>query len=256
MHADTFDLNRYFQRIGFAGDARADAATLAALVRAQLFSVPFENLDIQAGRGVSLAPDDLVRKIVEQGRGGYCYEVNGLFSMALTALGIPHRYIAARPMFYPARRPRTHMALIATASGRDWLCDLGFGSHGLRAPLPMDPLGVPVPQDDDTFRLSRPDGGDFLLQARLDGQWVNQYGFDLSPQEWVDFEPANHLNATHPGAIFVQKRVLVRHHPAGRDILLGDQLKTFHHGVVHTRAVPPEELPGVLKERFGLAVPA
>ena len=115
---------------------------------------------------------------------------------------------------------------------------------------------VPVPQDDDTFRLSRPDGGDFLLQARLDGQWVNQYGFDLSPQEWVDFEPANHLNATHPGAIFVQKRVLVRHHPAGRDILLGDQLKTFHHGVVHTRAVPPEELPGVLKERFGLAVPA
>lgn len=52
----------------------------------QLFTVPFENLDVQRGKTVSMVPEDIVEKIVHQGRGGYCYEVNGLFSMALEAL--------------------------------------------------------------------------------------------------------------------------------------------------------------------------
>ncbi|WP_373848582.1 arylamine N-acetyltransferase, partial [Achromobacter insuavis] len=71
MHAANFTLSRYLERIGHAGDLRADSATLAALMRRQLFSVPFENLDVQAGRVVSLAPEDIVDKILARGRGGY-----------------------------------------------------------------------------------------------------------------------------------------------------------------------------------------
>ena len=111
---------------------------------------------------------------------------------------------------------------------------------------------LPVVNPDIYWHLS---AGKYTV-AHLAPPRADFLSWPLHGQEWVDFEPANHLNATHPGAIFVQKRVLVRHHPAGRDILLGDQLKTFHHGVVHTRAVPPEELQGALNERFGLAVPA
>lgn len=115
MQASNFDLQAYFRRIGFsAGDsAKADTATLHALMRHQLFAVPFENLDVQAGKIVSLVPEDIAGKILGGARGGYCYEVNGLFAMALQALGISYRFVAARPMFYPARRPRTHMALVA-----------------------------------------------------------------------------------------------------------------------------------------------
>ena len=137
MQASNFDLQAYFRRIGFsAGDsAKADTATLHALMRHQLFAVPFENLDVQAGKIVSGAR----RHCGQDPRrrpGGYCYEVNGLFAMALQALGISYRFAAARPMFYPARRPRTHMALVAEVEGRRWLCDLGFGSYGIRAPWP------------------------------------------------------------------------------------------------------------------------
>jgi N-hydroxyarylamine O-acetyltransferase len=113
MHAENFSLSAYLERIAYRGEAKADLTTLRALMRHQLLSVPFENLDVQAGKIISLVPEDIVAKIVQRRRGGYCYEVNGIFSMALQALGIPYRYVAARPMFYPARRPRTHMAIIA-----------------------------------------------------------------------------------------------------------------------------------------------
>ncbi len=206
MHSDNFNISTYFNRINYTGPAAADTATLHALMRHQLFSVPFENLDVQAGKVVSLAPDDIADKVLTQGRGGYCYEVNGLFAMALEALGIPYRFVAARPMFYPARRPKTHMALIAEVESRQWLCDLGFGSYGIRAPMALDTLDVDITQDVDTFRLSRSAEGEYLLEAKVEGEWARQYGFDLTPQEWIDFVPANYLNSTHPDAIFVQKR--------------------------------------------------
>lgn len=255
MQASNFDLQAYFRRIGFsAGDsAQADAATLHALMRQQLFSVPFENLDVQAGKIVSLVPEDIAGKILGGARGGYCYEVNGLFAMALQALGIAYRFVAARPMFYPARRPRTHMALVAEVEGRRWLCDLGFGSYGIRAPMALDVLDTEVRQDGDTFRLSLDDQGEYLLQARVDGEWANQYAFNLSPQEWVDFAPANYLNSTHPDAIFVQKRVVVLHQPAGRMILVGDALKTITASGTETRQLAPDEIQHVLGSLFGLA---
>lgn len=252
MHAENFTLPRYFQRIGYQGDARVDATTLAEMMRCQLFSVPFENLDVQAGKIVSLVPEDIVEKIIDRQRGGYCYEVNGIFSMALRALGIPFRFIAARPMFYPVRRPKTHMAIIATVDGADWLCDLGFGSYGIRAPMRLGLLDVDVPQDADMFKLSRSDSGEYLLQAYAGGQWLNQYGFDLSPQEWIDFEPANYMNSTHPGAIFVQKLVVVLHNPQGRDILVGSNLKTVTNGEIEERVLDADELGRILGRKFGL----
>ena len=90
MHSDSFDLSLYFRRIGYSGPAAADTATLHALMRHQLFSIPFENLDVQAGKIVSMEPDDIANKLLRQRRGGYCYELNGLFTMALEALGIAH----------------------------------------------------------------------------------------------------------------------------------------------------------------------
>lgn len=252
MHAANFTLSRYLERIGHAGDLRADSATLAALMRRQLFSVPFENLDVQAGRVVSLAPEDIVDKILARGRGGYCYEVNGLFAMALQALGIPYRFVAARPMFYPVRRPKTHMALVARVEGADWLCDLGFGSYGIRAPLNLVDLDREVRQDMDAFRLSRAEGGEYLLQARAAGQWQNQYGFDLSPQEWIDFAPANYLNSTHPDAIFVQKRVVVLHAESGRSILVGNTLKVVAADAVTETVLDDAAAVAALRQRFGL----
>lgn len=253
MKADNFTLARYFERIGYQGNAKADPSTLKALMRSQLFSVPFENLDVQAGKIVSLVPEEIVEKILGHRRGGYCYEVNGLFAMALESLGISYQFIAARPMFYPVRRPRTHMAIVAKVEGEMWLCDLGFGSYGIREPMRLSMLDTEVRQDNDFYMLSKTNEHEYLLKARIDGEWSNQYGFDLSPQEWIDFVPANHFNSTHPDTIFVQKLLVVLHNPAGRDILLDDVLKTVHNGETTKRHVSSEERLLLLKNKFGLA---
>ena len=255
MQANNFSLTDYLHRIDYTGTPKADIETVERMMRRHLFSVPFENLDVQAGKIVSLVPEDIVEKIVGRKRGGYCYEVNGLFAMALEALGIPYQFVAARPMFYPTRRPRTHMALVLTLGDERWLCDLGFGSYGIRAPMRLDALDIEIAQDDDTFMMTLGDDGFYVLRAKVDGQWTNQYAFDLSPQEWVDFVPANYLNSTHPEAIFVRMTVAVLMTEAGRKILGGDSLKIVEHGRTEKRTVAPNELAGILAREFGLTMP-
>jgi N-hydroxyarylamine O-acetyltransferase len=252
MQADNFNLQDYFARIGYQGQPSADIATLNALMRCQLFSVPFENLDVQAGKLVSMTPEDIVEKIVYQQRGGYCYEVNGLFAIALQALGFDYQLVAARPMFYPVRRPKTHMAIVVQLGQQAWLCDLGFGSYGLRAPMALDVLDSEVMQDNDCFMLTATAPDAFLLKARVEEKWQQQFEFNLSRWEFLDFYPANYMNSTHPDAIFVQKLLVVLHTPTGRHILFGNTLKTITNGVVEKRFLSAEERSGVLKKVFGL----
>lgn len=252
MESKNFDLSKYLQRIGFAGKPAADLASITEMMRRQLFTVPFENLDVQAGKIVSLVPEEIVEKIIDRQRGGYCYEVNGLFAMALAALGIPYQFAAARPMFYPSRRPKTHMVVIAHIDDQAWLCDLGFGSYGIRQPMRMDILDTPVLQDFDQFKLSKINEREYLMQALVEGEWANQYSFDLSFQEWIDFMPANYMNSTHPDAIFVRKLLVVLHQAEGRTILFGQSLKTVTATGVEQRKIEQKDIPDVLNEVFGL----
>jgi N-hydroxyarylamine O-acetyltransferase len=259
MYASNFDLALYARRLGLASTPQAaafDETSLRNLMQAQLRAVTFENLDVQAGKIVSLVPEDIVSKIVGidgmAQRGGYCYELNGLFAMALTALHVPYYFVACRPMFYPMRRPKTHMALVVTIGAERYLCDLGFGSYGMRAPLALSQVNLPQQQDFDTFRLLAPTPGDYVLQAQIDGNWVSQFGFDLHPAEWIDFMPANYLNSTHPDTVFVQKLLLIRQHAQGRTMLVGRELKQSVAGVTQSRSVTEDELDLLLQTEFGL----
>lgn len=253
MHAQNFVLDDYLNRIGFSGDRTPNARTLTAIMRCQLFTVPFENLDVQAGKVVSLVPEDIVDKIVYQQRGGYCYEVNGLLAMALTALGFGYTIVGARSMFYPTRRPRTHMVLVVNADDQLWLCDTGFGSFGLRAPLSLGEIDKTIQQDDDFFRL-RKNNDEYTMQALVEGEWASQYGFDLYPHELIDFIPANFYNSKHPDAIFVQKLVVIKHNPKGRHILLGNRLKIVEQGQTTVADLSGAEVNALLQTAFGLTV--
>jgi N-hydroxyarylamine O-acetyltransferase len=256
MKADNFSLARYFDRIGFHAEPKADIATVTGIMRAHLFSIPFENLDIQAGHIISLVPEDIVEKIITKNRGGYCFEVNTLFAMALEALGIPYQFIAARPMIYPEKKPRIHMAIMVSLDGEQWLCDLGFGSYGIRSPLRMDVLDTEVKQEFDTFILSKVTARDYVLKALSCGEWITQYGFDLSPHELIDFVPANYFNSTHPDSIFVQKLLIVLHNRTGRKILVGNILKIVTDGIMEKRIIEPEQRSAVLFDHFGLRLAA
>ena len=254
MQANNFFLTKYCERIGYENELKANEQTLKGLMRHQLMTVPFENLDVQAGKVVSLVPEEIVEKIINRNRGGYCYEVNGVFAMALEALGIEYQFVAARPMFYPVKRPKTHMAIIATVEGRQWLCDLGFGSYGIRAPMDLGEAGQAIKQDHDTFMLEKTGADEYLLKAYVEDAWANQYAFDLHPWEWIDFAPANYLNSTHPDAIFVQKRLVIIQNLAGRTILLGNDLKTIQNGVITKLEIEDGQVETILSTYFNLGL--
>jgi N-hydroxyarylamine O-acetyltransferase len=255
MKASNFNLTDYLQRIGFKGQVVVDALGLKELMLAQIYSVPFENLDVQGKKIVSMVPEDIVEKIVHRKRGGYCYEVNGLFAMALLELGIPYFFVAARPMFYPVRRPKTHLAIIATVEGKQWLCDLGFGSYGIKEPLCLDDTDKEIKQGHDIFKLSEVRKNEYLLEAKNEDSWQSQYSFELSAQEWIDFFPANYLNSTHPDSIFVQKLLVILHHPLGRKILKGNSIKYITNEKIFTLDLEEHSIVKVLENEFGLHYP-
>lgn len=255
MHAENFVLADYLQRIGLTHPPEKSLQSLTDIMRAQLRTVPFENLDVQAGKIVSLVPEEIVSKIIYSGRGGYCYEVNGIFSMALSALGFNYQVLGARPMFYPQRRPKTHMILLVECKGQQWVCDTGFGSFGLRAPVGLHQLDEPVVQDNETFQLTKSRQGEYVLGAWVKGDWANQYCFDLYPMEWVDFVPANYFNSTHPDAVFVQRYLIMLQTDQGRKLLSGTELKQWIGADNTTSAVTPEALDEILWREFRLRRP-
>ncbi|HEY8939139.1 MAG TPA: arylamine N-acetyltransferase [Cellvibrio sp.] len=252
MKAENFKLTDYARRIGYTGELTASVTTLTEFMKRQLLTVPFENLDVQAGKIVSLVPEDIAGKILYKPRGGYCYEVNGLFAMALEALGIEYQILGARPMFYPTRRARTHMVIIAKIDGRQFLCDCGFGAFGIREPIALDQANQIIQQGDDKFRLLSDDNQNFTLQAFTEGEWASQFGFDLYPHEMVDFMPANFFNSKHPDTIFVQKLLVALITPNGRKILLDGRLKRIEKGEVSFEDYSKEEIPALLEREFGL----
>jgi len=250
MIATNFSLSNYLDRIGYRGEPRTDLSTLTALMSAQLQSVPFENTEVQAGRIPSLVYEDIVTKIVTHNRGGYCYEVNGLFAMALTAIGFEWYFAGARPMFYPARRPKTHMVVIVTIDGKNYLCDTGFGGHGIRQPLEIAEANRIV-QESDTFSLKLHDD-EYVLKTLLGDEWTPQYGFTLIPQEWIEFSLANYFNATNPDTIFTQKKLAVMQTPRGRRILVDNSLKIIEEGEVTLHEVDYDT---AAREHFNISIP-
>ncbi len=246
MTASNFNLTNYLARIGYEGEVHADVSTLTQLVQKQLRSIPFENTEVQSGRIPSLVPEDIVDKVLKRGRGGYCYEINGVFAMALTAIGFEWYFSGARPMFYPARRPKTHMVVIVRVEGNDYLCDTGFGGYALRAPIMIEE--GEVTQEGDRFSLEL-FGGEYVLSSLVQGEWQRQYGFALHPQEWIEFSLANYFNATSPDTIFTQKKLAIMQTPNGRKILVDNELKLIEEGKREQLEV---DYGRALKEYFGL----
>ena len=251
MTASNFSLSEYCQRVGFRGEPRCDLITLSTLMGHQLRSVPFENTEVQAGRIPSLVPEDIYSKIVTDRRGGYCYEVNGLFAMALSDIGFDWYFAGARPMFYPERRPKTHMVVIVTIDGESYLCDTGFGRYGIREPINIAGAHESE-QNGDWYHLELMDG-EYVLRCLVESEWAPLYAFTLDSQEWIEFGLANHFNATHPDTIFTQKKLAVMQTLRGRKILVDESLKIIENGVTTQNKV---EYGAAAQEHFGLKVVA
>ena len=252
IEASSFDLQQYLRRINFEGEIELSLEGIKKLMQSQIFSVPFEDIDVQAGKAISLVGDDIVNQIVDKNRGGYCYQINGIFSLALQEIGLPHYYIAVRPLVNPGQNAKTHLAIIALIENEEYLIDLGFGGNSIREPLKLSETGTEIQQGFDTFTLVKTEEDDYLLQIKMGKEWSNLYSFDLTPQRWIDFKPANHYNYSHPDSFFVNNLIVVLQNPSGKKILLKNSIKTVHNGKSEVVSFEENQLNTILEKEFNL----
>ena len=251
------DLDAYFARIGFSGQAAADERTLAALHEAHVGAIPFENLDVIWRRPILLDPPSLEAKLVQGGRGGYCFEQNTLFKAVLDRLGFATHILSARVRLGAAGiTARTHMLLKVETRGGAVLADVGFGAVGLLRPLPLLPeIETSVPGA--AYRL-RHEAGVWVLEAAVgSAEFMDLYAFTLEPHYPVDIEMANHYVSTHPKSHF-RRIVTAQLTRADRRVTLrGTTLTRQSANAVIEEQLPDEaSVLAVLASEFGLAFPA
>lgn len=219
------DIQAYLNRVSYDGPLDVSYETLRGLHLAHTFHVPFENLDIHLGKAISLEPDALFNKLVTARRGGYCFEMNGLFALVLETLGFDVRRLMARILLgFPELRPLTHQALLVTLGDRRWLVDVGNGRNGIVAPLLLE-HHTPAQQFSDRFRLSDHDGHRFTLQSEIAGEWLDIYTFTLESYLPVDYVPANFYTSNWPESRFVQHRICTMPTAQGRVTFMDQELK-------------------------------
>jgi N-hydroxyarylamine O-acetyltransferase len=253
------DLDAYLARIGCSGPRPPTRATLSGILLAHVSTIPFENLDVLLGRPIRTDPDSVMRKLVHDRRGGYCFEQNHLLLHALRALGFTAEPMIARVRWQvPATVATglTHMLVRVTLDGRDWLADAGMGSLSLTAPLEMVP-GLEQDTPHDRRRLMARDGH-LVQQVLFAGEWQDVSLFRPEPAAPVDLELGNWYSHTHPQAHFRNNLMVARAVADGRRTLLNREF-TFRHrdGRAEKRELAtPDELLAVLAGQFDLHFPA
>ncbi|RYD86751.1 MAG: acetyltransferase [Sphingomonadales bacterium] len=239
------DLDAYLARIGLGLPPEPDAAGLTTVQRAHRLAIPFENLDVRLGRGISLDPDHVFEKLIHKRRGGYCFEQNQLFLRALTGIGFDARPLLARVWLLATDvPPKSHTINLVRIAGEDWIADAGFGgSYG--PPMRLFDGSEAAGPDGAQFRLSLTDDHGWLLERRgdprtTDGRtthddWQAQYSFTLENVAPSDLEMANHWTSTREGVRMTSVALASLCLPSGF-ATLADRHYTRRNGDQHVEA--------------------
>lgn len=270
MTLDPPAVDEYLQRIGLDPErvrsAELDYDTLRCLQTAHGKHVPFENLSVVGdpfgegrGPGVSLDIDTLYEKIVIEERGGYCFELNGLFTTLLASLGFEVHRAAA--MILPSDGepsiPANHHVIIASLD-EEYVVDVGMGSPRMRRPTPID--GTETAEDGATvsWRIEGNDRPQYRLTAEYqigDGEWQRRHVFDPTPRDLSYFAASNVYLSTAPESPFRNTAIVSIDTETGWKDLKLDTFERVTRGNHDERVVTPEEWEDLLAAEFGLTLP-
>lgn len=243
-------LDAYLDRIGYHGARMVDLETLIALHRAHLRTIPYENLDIALGRTLSLDEASIYAKLVTARRGGWCYEMNGLFAWALQALGFTVAPLASKVSGQPPEAEEGAHLILLVELDRPYLADVGFG-NGLLEPIPLE--AGSYQHEFRTFRLAQEGERWYFTNHAYAGPGFN---FMCRAHPLSDFAAYCTYLQTLPESWFVRTTVCHRCTPQGVSSLIGAVLRTITANgttkeVIESRDAYEQTLCG----EFGLSLP-
>jgi N-hydroxyarylamine O-acetyltransferase len=251
-------LPKYLKRVDLAALPPVTATGLNTLVVAQTRALTFENLDVLAGVPISIAPEAIIEKILVRGRGGYCFELNGLLALALETAGFMATPKLARVVFgRESPGPKTHICYRVKVAGETFLVDAGFGGPGLVAPLPWV-LDTDLTTDGTVFRLRAQTGGDVRLERKILGVWTGLYLICAEEVRPIDLEMSNHFVSQWERSPFRSVLFGAIQTAPGLLIFRGPDLLEFDPELrpVRTTAVTSaEQLQEILNSRFKITIP-
>jgi arylamine N-acetyltransferase len=256
----TMDLSRYFDRIDYRGPADPTLEVLQDLMTAHIRTIPFENLDPILGVPVDdLSAAALTDKLVHRGRGGYCYEQNGLMGYVLTEIGFRVRRLAGRVIWMlgpDAPLPaQTHTVLAVRFPGAQatYLVDVGFGGQTPTSPIRVEIGGIQQTTREPYRLEDRRDG--LVLQAEVRGDWQDLYEFSTRTQPQIDLTVGSWYVSTHPKSHFVTGLLVAMVTDDARYNLSGRNLAIHRDG--ETEKVLLDGAAAVLdtlRDRFGINI--
>jgi len=247
------NLESYLARIAYTGDRTPNAATLRALMRAHVAAIPFENLDVQLGRAITGDFAAIFAKLVDNRRGGWCFEQNGLLGWALEELGFDVMRAAGGVMRVAMGDAvlGNHLALLVTLD-RPWLVDAGFGGS-LAEPIPLEPgAHRHAPYD---LTLAEGEDGYWRYEERAHG---NPFSFDFraEPADPARLAAQQARLQTSPDSPFVQNLVVQRRIGDTHLSLRGRVFQvTDSEGVRESLIEDADALVATLRDRFALEIP-
>lgn len=252
------DLPAYLKRLGCETRLAPTLDTLRLLALAHPSAIPFENLDPLLRRPVSLQIGPLQRKLVQEGRGGWCFEHNVLLGTALTAIGFQVTGLAARVIWNVppgAAPPRSHMVLRVDLDGVPYIVDAGFGGLTLTAPLRLE-ANIEQRTPHEPFRFVHVADG-FVAEGLVRNEWKALYRFDLTPHLIADYEVSNWYLCTNPKSHFLTTLIAARVQPSRRYALRNTEFAIHHVGGDTDRRalVTVRDLRTTLEGMFAIDVP-
>jgi N-hydroxyarylamine O-acetyltransferase len=261
------DVEAYLRRIDYHGPLTPGIESLRALHRAHLFTVPFENLDIHLGRKITCDEARILHKIVNERRGGFCYELNGAFAALLRALGFRVTLLSARVAhpdgsYGPEFDHLTLRVDLRVDLEEPWLADVGFGDCFLE-PLRLESRAG-QPQNGRVYRLtsSSESAATLSLQVMAEGKWKTEYAFTLEPRELSDFAGMCHYHQTSPESHFTRQQICSLATPEGRITLSDKKAIATREGSRREQLLSGDpflqekEWRAKLRELFGVVLPS
>ena len=251
----TFDISSYLARLGLS-EVPLTAYGLAQLQAAHIRKIPFENIDPLLGIEPQVDLASVANKILGEGRGGYCFELNELYRGALEALGFQvERRLARVRMGATTGGPRTHLAIVCTIDGTRYLTDAGFGGPAPLHPLRADDNGTQhAPNGDYRLETDQVSGERVLLRV-TDGQEFPLYGFDEAYVGDPDIAAANYLCTTWPHSPFPTHLMVNGYDGNSRIGVFDDRVSVESPNAIEKQELATQgDLEHVLCSRLGLEI--